>query len=104
MTIAAFAVLGAALLIVAGALVIVSSRRAAAPVRRGHRVTVHTVRPDDQTIHGVLVAEYADRLELEAAEYVTAQGAEPIPGATVAIHPSRVSWIEDYGVVAKAAD
>src|SRR4051812_30075844 len=42
------------------------------PSRLGHRVTVHTKQPDDQTLFGVVVGEYDDRLALEDAEYVTA--------------------------------
>ena|SRR5665213_1190157 len=103
MIVAAFIVLAFALLVVVVALLALVSRHAPAPTRAGHRVTVHTLRPDDQTIHGVIVAEYTDRLILEGAEYITPTGGTPIPGATVAVQKP-VSWIEDYGDVAVGRD
>jgi hypothetical protein len=60
------------------------------------RVTVHTRQPDDQTLHGVLVRDYRDRLELEGAEIVTAQGNTTIPG-TVHVPAEAVSWLQDHG-------
>jgi hypothetical protein len=87
----------AALLAAAFALVAVTVLRLApGPVRTGRRVTVHTRQPDDQTLHGVLVRDYRDRLELEGAEIVTAQGNTTIPG-TVHVPAEAVSWLQDHG-------
>lgn len=75
---------------IAMAVVVRRSRRPA----RGHRVTVHTKLPDDQTIHGVLVKEYRDRLILHDAVYVSDEES-PIPGA-VRIPAASVSWIQEH--------
>lgn len=64
-------------------------------IGRGVPVTVHTRQPDDQTIHGVLVAEHDDRLLLEASRYVTTAGDQPIPD-TVVVLKSNVSWIQQH--------
>lgn len=69
------------------------------PPRVGHRVTVHTKKPDDQTIFGVCVGDYLDRLVLEDAEYVTATGGKPIPGRQD-IATRDVAWIDVHDLVA----
>jgi hypothetical protein len=66
-------------------------------ILRGHRVTVHTRQPDDQTLHGVLVRETADRLVLADAAYVTPHGKDPIPGETAVVFKSNVSWLQEHG-------
>jgi hypothetical protein len=68
------------------------------PARIGHRVTVHTKKPDDQTIFGVLVGDYADRISLEDAEYVTAAGAHAMPGRQD-IATRDVAWIDVHANV-----
>ena len=73
-----------------------SERRA--PGRIGQRVTVHTKQPDDHTIHGVIRAEYADRIVLEHAEYVTGSGPRPLPGV-VHVEKREVAWIDSHGDV-----
>jgi hypothetical protein len=69
------------------------------PARVGHRVTVHTKQPDDQTIFGVLVGDYADRIVLEDAEYVTASGATPISGQQH-IATADIAWLDCHQLVA----
>jgi hypothetical protein len=66
-----------------------------APRRVGHRVTVHTKKPDDQTIFGVVAGDYLDRLVLEHAEYV-------IPGARHEIETRDIAWVDVHGLVTVA--
>jgi hypothetical protein len=73
-----------------------------APRRVGHRVTVHTKKPDDQTIFGVVAGDYLDRLVLEHAEYVTPLGAQPIPGARHEIETRDIAWVDVHGLVTVA--
>lgn len=70
----------------------------AAPARIGHRVTVHTKKPDDQTIFGVLVGDYTDRVVLEDAEYVTSKGGTPISGRQD-IATRDIAWIDVHALV-----
>lgn len=67
--------------------------------RLGHRVTVHTKQPDDQTIFGVVVGDYTDRIVLEDAEYVTQAGGKPMPGRPH-VDTRDIAWIDDHGQVA----
>lgn len=62
---------------------------------RGVAVTVHTKQPDDQTIHGVVVGEFVDRIALAAAKYITAAGDQPIPD-TVVVFKANVSWVQQH--------
>lgn len=71
----------------------------AAPARVGHRVTVHTKKPDDQTIFGVVAGDYKDRLVLEDAEYVTPQGGHPLPGRQD-IRTQDIAWVDVHALVA----
>lgn len=84
-----------ALLLLVVAVGIVAGVERKADIKRGAAVTVHTVKPDDQTLHGVLVADLADRLVLEGAKYITAQGDQPIPG-TVVVPKGSVSWLQQH--------
>lgn len=70
-----------------------------APSRVRHRVTVHTKQPDDQTLFGVVVGDYTDRLVLEDAEYVTPTGGRPIPGRQD-IATKDIAWIDVHDQVA----
>jgi hypothetical protein len=73
------------------------------PARVGQRVTVHTKRPDEHTIYGVVTADYVDRLVLEDADYVTARGPEPIPGRPEIEH-ANIAWIDVHGPVVRAPE
>jgi hypothetical protein len=73
-----------------------------APRRVGERVTVHTKRPDDQTIFGVVAGDYSDRISLENAEYVTQLGVQPIPSHRLDIATRDIAWIDVHGLVALA--
>lgn len=69
------------------------------PSRVGHRVTVHTKQPDDQTIFGVVVGDYMDRIALEDAEYVVARGPnQPLPGRQD-IDTATIAWIDVHAPV-----
>lgn len=70
----------------------------AGPPRLGQRVTVHTKKPDDQTLFGVVVGDYTDRLALEDAEYVTAAGGQPLPGRQE-IATQDIAWVDVHGAV-----
>jgi len=73
------------------------------PSRVGHRVTVHTKRPDDQTIFGVIVGDYLDRVALEDAEYVVASGVnQSLPGRQD-IASADIAWIDVHAHVSAAA-
>lgn len=69
------------------------------PSRIGHRVTVHTKQPDDQTIFGVVVGDYADRIALEDAEYVLRSGNKPLPGRQD-IATTDIAWIDVHAHIA----
>jgi hypothetical protein len=76
------------------------ARGHAGPSRVGQRVTVHTKQPDDQTLFGVVVGDYIDRIALDDAEYVTAKGARPLPGRQD-IATTDIAWIDVHGRVAR---
>lgn len=72
------------------------------PSRVGHRVTVHTKQPDDQTIFGVVVGDYTDRIALEDAEYVVARGDNQVLPGRQDIATSDIAWIDVHAHVAAA--
>lgn len=70
------------------------------PSRVGHRVTVHT---GEHTLFGVVVGDYTDRVALEDAEYVVAQGRnQPLPGRQD-IATADIAWIDVHAHVAAPA-
>jgi hypothetical protein len=73
------------------------------PVATGHPVTVHTKKPDDQSIHGLLLHEYPTRLELVDAHFVSDPERKVIPGV-VRIATSNISFRQDHPVATDAAD
>lgn len=74
------------------------------PSRVGHRVTIHTKQPDDQTIFGVVVGDYNDRIALEDAEYVLkGRPGQPLPGRQD-FDASDIAWIDVHGHVASVAE
>lgn len=89
-------IIAAAIVVALVVLVVAVWRLAPARPARGQVVTVHTKLPDDQTIRGVLVHEYRDRLILQDAEYIDEEhGAVPIAGA-VRVPTAGVSWIQEH--------
>lgn len=64
---------------------------------RGRRVVVHTAKPDDQTISGVLIFDGPDRLVLEDAEYISSATVKNAIEHRVVIERARVSWLEEIG-------
>lgn len=81
-----------AVVVLAGALV--RSRSWPAPVLTGRTLVVHTRRPDDQTIRGILVGQYADRLTLRDAVYVHASGEQPV-GGLVHVPTVNVAFVQE---------
>lgn len=51
-----------------------------APSLVGETVVVHTRKPDDQSIRGIVACDYADKLVLREASYVHASGLQPAKG------------------------
>lgn len=74
-----------------------------APVTLGHAVTVHTKRPDDQSIHGLLIHEYRDRIELVDAHLVADPNKTLIPGV-VRIASRNIAFRQDHPRAADASD
>jgi hypothetical protein len=61
----------------------------------GKTVEVHTKRPDDQTIRGVLVAQHADRWGLTEAVYRHASGDKPIADPIVWVPKENLAWCSE---------
>jgi hypothetical protein len=98
LTLIALALIAAAVLVHRARLFGVDRDADTAPRRVGHRVTVHTKKPDDQTIFGVVVGDYTDRVSLEDAEYITALGPQAMPGRQD-IATRDIAWIDVHGLV-----
>lgn len=80
------------------AVVAMRSQRAPAPTLVGRTVIVHTRRPDDQSIRGVLTAEHADRLTLRDVQYISADGNHDV--ADLAHIPTaNVAWMQELVTV-----
>lgn len=95
MTVTAFVALIAAVVIVGAALLVVAARCMPSKPPVGRRVTVNTKRPDDQTIHGVMLAQHTDVVVLVDATYVTSGGETPIPGR-VRVPLANVAWLQEH--------
>jgi hypothetical protein len=61
------------------------------------RVTCHTVRPDDQSIRGLLTGAYKDCLVLSHAEYLVSEGAPIKLDGDVVMPRERVAYLELHG-------
>lgn len=72
----------------------VRARMMPAPSLVKRTVVVHTRRPDDQTIRGVLVAQHADRLILKEAVYMYGSGNQPILGLAH-VPVGAISWMQE---------
>lgn len=66
------------------------------PAAHGHRVTINTRRPDDQTLTGIVDGEWADRVRLVDAHVVTATGTQPVPGGIVSIPKTNEAWRQEH--------
>jgi hypothetical protein len=62
---------------------------------RGRRVVVHTRRPDDQTVAGVLVRQDRRWLVLDDCEYLASASSKHELENRVWIPLASVSWIEE---------
>jgi hypothetical protein len=78
----------------------VRARLMPAPSLVKRTVVVHTRRPDDQSIRGVVVAQHADRLILKEAAYLHGAGSDPDnqPILGLAQIPfTSISWMQEVG-------
>jgi hypothetical protein len=74
------------------ATVAIRSQTAPGPALAGRTVEIHTKRPDDQTIRGILVAQHSDRWTLEQAIYRHSSGDQPIADNVVHVPTANISW------------
>lgn len=91
---AASIVLAVALALAVTALVVLARRHMPGPPLSGRTVVVNTRRPDDQTIKGILHAQYADRWTLRNAVAVTPVGEKPL-GGVQHIPVANIAWIQE---------
>lgn len=76
----------------------------AAPVARrerpaslvGSRVTVHTRRPDDRSLTGIVDQDTASYVRLVDASYVTSAGVQPVPGGVAIIPAQNEAWRQEH--------
>ncbi len=89
-------IVGVAAVIAFGALAVIAlhSRLAPGPTLVGRTVVIHTRRPDDQSIRGVLHGQYADRWTLRDAYVVTAVG-ENAAGGLQHIPVANIAWAQE---------
>ena len=81
--------------IAALAFVALRSQATNGPKLAGRTVELHTKRPDDQTIRGVLVARHADRWTLEQAVYRHSSGDQPIGDPVVHVPADNIAWFTE---------
>lgn len=91
-TIVALAAVGAL------ATVAVRSQVAPGPPLVGRTIELHTRRPDDQTIRGVLVAQHSDRWTFDQAVYRHSSGDQPIKDRVVHVPVANIAWYGEPSV------
>lgn len=111
---AAFLILAAALALLAvvvGVVVLaIKSRVVPGPSLVGGTVVVHTKRPDDQSLRGILVGQHADRWILKDAVYlypegsVAAEGLVHVPVLSISSVQELPPAVEDSGRVEPASE
>jgi hypothetical protein len=69
-------------------------RAVSGPSLVGKSLVVHTRKPDDQSVRGVVDAHYADRLVLRDAAYLHASGAQSAGGLVDVLLINVSSWQE----------
>jgi hypothetical protein len=82
----------AALLILA--VLAARSQLAAGPPLSGRTIVIHTRKPDDLTLRGILHAQHADRWTLRDAVVVTAAGDRPA-GGLQHVPVANISWAQE---------
>lgn len=80
--------------VLALATVTIRARNSIGPPLAGRTVVVHTRRPDDQSLRGVLVAQHADRLTLRDVVYLHLSGEQEV-GGMVHIPLGAVSFVQE---------
>jgi hypothetical protein len=83
--------------------VAVNSRLMPGPTLTGKTLVIHTKKPDDQSIRGVLQAQHADRVTLREAVYLHKGGTSPVMGGLVHIPLSAISWMQEIDPVEEVA-
>lgn len=73
----------------------IRSRLSPAPSLAGRTVVIHTRRPDDQSIRGVMVAQHADRWTLREAVYLGAGGNEHSVGGLTHVPVVNIAWAQE---------
>lgn len=71
------------------------SQLAPGPRLTGRTVTVNTRKPDDQSIRGILVGQFADRVSLTDAIYLHPSGDERVPGV-VHVPVANIAFIQEF--------
>ena len=84
----------AALAVGALTFVALRSRLSPAPSLAGRTVVIHTRRPDDQSIRGVLVAQHADRWTLREAVYLGGSSEHSVAGLTH-VPVANIAWAQE---------
>lgn len=96
---AAFLTIAAALVILVvadrvGALAVRFRMIIPGPSLVARTVVVHTRKPDDQTIRGILTARHADRITLAEAAYLHGRNEQAL-GGIVHVPVDNVAWIQE---------
>lgn len=95
MTLALILICLVALAAVCGlAAVAVHSRLAPGPSLATRTIELHTRRPDDQSLRGVLIAQHADRVTLREVVYLHQSGDRGVAGV-VHIPVGNIAWMRE---------
>lgn len=65
-------------------------------VTLGVPVTVRTRRPDDQTLHGILIKQSRGYLTLADAEYVTSEGPVSLQASVTRVPREHVAFLTEH--------
>lgn len=71
--------------------------RSTGPVLKGKTVVIHTKKPDDRTIRGILVGQYADRWTLRDAIAVVEGGREVALGGVEHVPVENIAFVQEIG-------
>lgn len=80
--------------VIALTLIAIRSTLSTGPTLASKTVIVHTRRPDDQSLRGILVAQHADRITLSEVVHLYASGDQAVAGS-VHIPLVNVSTIQE---------
>lgn len=74
------------------------------PSMVGKSLVVHTRKPDDQSVRGIVAAHYADRIVLRDAAYLHASGAQDAGGLVDVLLINVSTWQELQAPAAEPRD